>query len=70
MRKLPLSLLFVLGLAACGDACESASEPPAAPPVDTSAALPGASARIRPRIHLNAPPTEQEGGAPAPSAVP
>jgi hypothetical protein len=71
MKKLPLFLLFLVAFAACGDACEGGSS--SVPPVDTpasSSASPGPSGRMRPRIHLNAPPTEQEGGAPAPSAVP
>lgn len=69
--KKPFVLLLV-GLAACGDACEGSSEPSAIPPAATATAnpRPGPSGRMMPRVHLGAPPVEQEAGAAAPSAVP
>jgi hypothetical protein len=71
MRK--LLFLMLLGLAACGDACETTSESTGSTtePATSTAPPPGASGRMKPKIDLRAlTQPEAEGGAPAPSAVP
>lgn len=71
MKKLPVFVLFLVGLAACGDACESSPDSaPAVPAAADTAQDPPSKTMMRPKVHLPPPPVEQEGGVPAPSAVP